>query len=139
MLVLFFCSIICETITIKDIVKLTSQEVNAKMSGVTTAEVILENVTYIYDYAFFQCDKLISIKISSSVNSIGIGSFYLCSNLENVSFEEKSNLIIIGECAFNECINLKSIKIPSSVNSIGLVAFESCLDLENISFEEESN
>ncbi len=67
MLVLFFCSIICETITIKDIVKLTSQEVNAKMSGVTTAEVILENVTYIDDYAFFQCDKLISIKISSSV------------------------------------------------------------------------
>ena len=70
-----------------------------------------------------------SISIPSSVKSIVTYAFYQCSELETVSFEEKSNLTTIGECSFQQCGKLKSISIPSSVKSIGNGAFVQCSEL----------
>ena len=65
------------------------------MDKITIAEVILENLTVIEIIAFSQCSKLKSISICSSFKTIGFTAFLRCSNLEIVSFDEKSNLIEI--------------------------------------------
>ena len=65
--------------------------------------------------------------------------FQECSNLENVLFQNPSNLKTIGIYAFYICKLLKSISIPSSVKYINDYCFYNCSNLENIIFEEESN
>ena len=117
MLVLLFYSIICETIYFKDKNKLTINDVYAKMHNneIITADVIIENINIIGANAFFGCEILKSISISSSVESIEINAFYECSKLEKISFGEESNLTTIGEYAFFDCEVLKSISFPSSV------------------------
>ena len=73
-----------------------------------------------------------SISIPSSVLEIGNEAFYKCSNLENITFEEESNLTIIGESSFYGCFNLESISIPILVSEIGNEGFYNCSNLENI-------
>ncbi len=61
--------------------------------------IVQEGVTYIGDYAFFDCDSLTSVEIPDSVTSI-------------------------GDYAFSYCTSLTSIEIPASVTSIGSGAFQ---------------
>ena len=65
-----------------------------------------------------------SIKIPSTVKSIGYQAIASCNNLVNVDIP--NTLTSIGGYAFMNCKNLESIKIPSSVTAIGIVAFTGC-------------
>ena len=86
-------------------------------------KLILPNtVTSIADNAFSETN-LTSVRISSSVVSIGESAFSDCENLTSVTFEAGSRLESIGYGAFVET-NITSITIPSSVTSIGSYAFE---------------
>ena len=73
-----------------------------------------------------------SISIPSSVLEIGNEAFYKCSNLENITFEEESNLTIIGNSSFYECSNLESIKLPYQLKEISSHSFEGCNKLKSI-------
>ena len=111
---------------------------------------------------FYGCDKLTSITIPSTVQSIGNDAFNNCYNLTSSSFSGPSSLqtfilncgTSIGSYEFSGCSNLTSITlnnnitsigdyafensgltsitVPSTVTSIGENAFESCSNLTNI-------
>ena len=108
-----------------------------------------------------QRDIIRAVTIEVGVTSIGVEAFYNCTNLEEVTFAEGSQLETIGDAAFSgceklpsitfpnsvtaignyafyKCTWLTSIKIPASVTSIGCYAFHSCSGLQMITFGEKS-
>lgn len=70
--------------------------------------------------AFAHWDRITSVIIPGSVNSIGYEAFDGCSNLKSVTM--KYGVKQISPFAFN-CHNLRTISIPSTVDSIGALAF----------------
>ena len=58
------------------------------------------------------------------VATIGIFSFYNCSNLTSVTIP--NSVITIDYCAFDGCTNLTNVTIPDSVTTIGSYAFARC-------------
>lgn len=67
-----------------------------------------------------------SIYIPKSVEKIGDSSYMQQYDMNNVVFEENSNLVTIGNSAFTQCTSLTSIDIPVKVESIGARAFKDC-------------
>ncbi len=80
-------------------------------------------------YTFQYC-KLTSIKLPSSVTSIGKKVFYLATGLTSVTIGNA--VASIGEDAFYSCHGLTSVTIPNSVKSIGLKAFSHCIGLTSV-------
>lgn len=98
------------------------------------------NVEIIPAYAFGAsvggtCEKIVSVKIPESVESIGTGAFYGCGGLVNVTLSQ--NITDIADSLFFMCGALESIIIPSNVRSIGK-AFLGCPGLTSVIFENES-
>ncbi len=71
-----------------------------------------------------------SFSIPDCVNEIDRYAFWGCDHLENVTLS--SNLYEIPEFAFSNCENLKEISIPLSVRKISAKAFEDCISLTNV-------
>jgi hypothetical protein len=71
---------------------------------------IPNNVTYIWDMAFYACTRLTRVNIPSSVTYIGVLSF-------------------------TYCVSLTSVTIPSSVNGIDAYAFLECESLYSVTFQ----
>ena len=90
------------------------------------------------DYAFQNCTRLTDIIFgeNSLVTSIGNGGFQNCTRLTDIIFGENSLLASIGNDAFYNCSKLASITIPDSVNSIGNSAFFGCTRLTSITIGE---
>ena len=93
-------------------------------------------VVGISDYAFFWCQNLTSIKIPSSVRTIGVSAFESCSGLSTINLP--SDLAVIGDRAFSGCSNLSAIQIPAGVEAIGDEAVLCCAALEEISVDESN-
>ncbi len=94
-------------------------------------EIILEEGIYsIGDFAFYDCQALISIAIPNSVNRIGDNAFYGCKGLKSIHIP--SNLKSISDSAFEFCSGLTDVTIPNSVTSIGAFAFYGCKGLQSI-------
>ena len=83
------------------------------------------------DDTFKSNRNIYSIKIDSSVKSIGKNSFYYCSSLSRVSIS--SSVVSIGDHSFYGCSSLTQVAIPSSVTSIDKYAFCGCSSLIRIS------
>lgn len=62
------------------------------------------NVEKIGDYAFYECDSLTTVKITSDLDSIGITVFYNCAKLEDINIPD--NVKYIGSNAFYGCTSL---------------------------------
>jgi len=82
--------------------------------------------------AFWNCTNITSIKIPSSITSIGDGSFDGCSRLREV--ELPATITSIGNYAFSDCL-IDNIILPSSLTNIGDYAFYNCpireIELQN--------
>ena len=91
---------------------------------------IPSSVTSIGDGAFRDCSGLTSIEIPSSVTSIENEAFWNCHSL--TSIEIPSSVTSIENDVFWNCCGLTSIRIPSSVISIGNYAFSDCRALTSI-------
>ena len=82
---------------------------------------MVDGLTDIRDYAFYQYAGLKSITIPYTTMNIGDYAFYQCIDLERVSIE--AGTTNISSHAFEYCSKLAEINIPSSVTSIGSAAF----------------
>ena len=91
---------------------------------------IPEGATRIDDYAFLQCDKLVSVSIPNTIEEIGEGAFGSCKNL--ISITLPSSLGFIEEAAFFGCKGLRSIVIPNGVKMIDARAFAECTSLTEV-------
>ena len=102
----------------------------SKLTSIT----IPEGVTTIGDYAFYNCSALTSVTIGKSVTSIGNYAFYNCSKLTSVTIPE--GVTTIGDYTFYNCSALTSVTIGKSVTSIGNYAFYNCSKLTNVTIPE---
>lgn len=92
---------------------------------------IPSSIKSIENKAFYYCFGITSIKIPNSVISIGEYAFEKCSGLENITIG--NSVQIINKGAFRECSSLKKVTIPNSVKSIGDYAFGECDMLASVS------
>lgn len=123
-------------------------------SGIEEIE-ILQSVTTIGNYAFYDCDSLVEITIPASVYSIGNCMFVNCDNLVTVNYPVAANKIPWG--MFDGCKSLEftigdkvleiggyafrgnsmtNLTIPSHVKTIGESAYKQCMNLTNVVLEE---
>ena len=91
---------------------------------------ITDGVTSIDDWAFRNCDNLVSVTIPGSVTQIASSSFLDCINLANITISD--GVEVIESWAFQGCSRLKNIWFPDSVTSIGSYVFVGCSNLERI-------
>lgn len=103
-------------------------EVNRSITG---TYVVKEGTTVIANGAF-EWSNITEIVIPDSVVTIESYAFYMCEKLVSVVIGENSNLKTIGEEAFANCASLTEIYIPESVEKIGLCAFKDCDRLTGI-------
>ena len=96
-----------------------------------SSEYVIRNGTItIADYAFYNCDNLVSIFIPNSVNTIGNCAFFYCDNLTSIAIP--NSVTSIGSSAFSDCTSLTRLTIPNSVVSIGFAAFARCDSLTSV-------
>ncbi len=87
--------------------------------------VIMEShVTSIGNYAYYQCDSLVSVSIPNTVTNIGNSAFSDCRLIVEITMPQ--GVKNIGEFAFAGCFSLANVSLPSSVVSIGKAAFRNC-------------
>ena len=89
-----------------------------------------DSITRIGNSAFYNCDSLTNIELPDGITSIGNSAFYSCSSLVNINIP--NNVTGIGEDAFAWCSKLESINIPDGVTSIGGYAFYNCDSITSI-------
>ena len=71
-------------------------------------------------------DSLTSVKLPSTLTSIGARAFYGCTNLSNADLTACTELTTIGDEAFLGNSALTSVKFPASLSYIGSYAFATC-------------
>lgn len=81
-------------------------------------------VEYIDSYAFWGCQYLKKVELSSNIKKIPDYAFHNCISLERVTFPY--SLRSIGLKAFADCSNLGVIELPASVSYIHPTAFDRC-------------
>lgn len=94
-------------------------------------------ITSIGDEAFYNCQSLTNIEglDKCTLKSIGSAAFSNCKALENLDFS-KSTFTNVPSKAFNGCSALAKITLPNTLTTIGGYAFYACygipqLDLSN--------
>ena len=103
--------------------------------GLTEREYTVKNNTEIIcDQAFYNCRKLIKIKLAKSIKQIGKFAFFHCSSLKICSLPD--NVENIGEEAFFDCRSLEEMVIPSRVQVLSRGLFFQCTSLSKISISQ---
>ena len=87
---------------------------------------------------FSNHNGITSVKIPSSIITIGMNAFLFCSNLTELTFESASKVKTICSTAFAETA-IKSLTIPASVETIEEYAFGECNhSIKSLTFEAGS-
>jgi hypothetical protein len=113
------------------------RHVNSRETGAIAFE-SNSQLAIIGESAFSDCNRLSSLWLPSSVQTLGAQCFQGCLNLSAVLFAPNSQLTVIQTAAFARCANLRSICLPSSVASIPDRCFEDCCRLWSVAYEEGS-
>ena len=92
--------------------------------------VIPDSVTDIQNFAFYNCENLQSVTLGNGVVYIGADAFGSCEALTTVNFG--SGLQGIGDSAFANADSLTEIVIPEGVLYLGIGAFEACYNLQTV-------
>ena len=114
-----------------DVLYLDGWLIEAKTT-VANAYEIVAGTCGIADYAFYDCKKLTSVTIPSSVKTIGDFAFYYCVGLTTLTVNGEVETEI-GDWAFYNCSGLTTVTLGNNVTKIGSRAFSSCYALEQVS------
>lgn len=99
--------------------------------------VVVTNAIKIPKYAFVNCNNIETVFINKEITEISSENIFKgCTSLQNISFEEGSDLTTIANNAFRNCISLQEIVIPSSVTTMGTYVFYGCTSLTKVKFED---
>lgn len=92
------------------------------------------NVSRIYNFGFLNCEKMTSISIPSSINTIALQAFQHCADLQYCTIPNQ--IISIGNNIFNSCSNLVHVSFPKGLTSIGTAVFMNCYSLLEIAIPD---
>lgn len=127
----FFCKLTLQNNSVIEI-EGSGELTQAMVSNVYKTTLVSAEIgnlcTSIGQSAFYQCSKLTSVTIPSSVTSIGDWSF--C-DAKLTSVTIPSSVTSIGQSAFVGC-SFTSVIIPDSVTSIGYAVFGNCSSLTSV-------
>ena len=112
----------------RDIIGIASDAFKADLT--IKAVNIPDTYTYIGDFAFYDCDNLESVTMTSSVVSAGKYSFAECDKL--ASLKLSSSIATISEGMFKNCVSLTSVSVPKLAAEICDSAFLGCKALSII-------
>ncbi len=121
-------------ITIPSSVKIIG---NHAFDGSFIKKVVMEGVTYIYDYAFYECYDLETVEIGDSLIAIFRSAFEKCGSLKNVTLparitEGDQYGAYIESQAFADCTAIESIIIPEGITKVDYEAFRGCINLTTV-------
>ena len=91
--------------------------------------VVGQGIESIGNYAFGNCDSLLSVTLPQSVTTIGDSAFYSCKKMYSVVLP--NGITRIGNAVFYGCA-ITSINLPKNVVSIGSDAFKHCRKMTSI-------
>ena len=118
--------------------------------------IIGDGVKTIGDMAFQDCEKLKTITLPATLDSIGLQAFsrskltsvtvpyapkmgkeifYSCTKLKDINFSP--NLTKLPESVFRNCKGLEEIDIPDHITKIGESAFDGCSALKTVELSEK--
>ena len=106
-----------------------SETPNAQKRAIVTFDEAkyFTSVTYLKNYAFYNCKLLERITLQNTLTSIGYQTFRDCTSLALTSLP--SSITSIGDIAFYGCTSLALTSLPSGITSIGDSAFYGCSSL----------
>lgn len=90
-------------------------------------------VVDIRPYAFRDCWKLKTVKLSANVLRLSEGAFQGCKSLKDLSFLVPS-IKVFGARCFEGCESLETANIPDTVTTIGEYTFLNCRVLSAVKF-----
>lgn len=111
-----------------------------KVATVTIPETVTYNgetytVRHIDDNAFAESERLEEVNLPKTLFDIGMGAFYLCTNLKSINFAPDTNeFSSIYPYAFNFCLSLENINIPQQCSILGTGLFQGCESLKSFDF-----
>ena len=112
----------------KETVTISGIGTNKNKSIIIPEEIEGYKVTGIIDYAFEDC-TFEQIYLPETLEYIGKGAFYNCTELIEVNGFDKTQVTKISDEAFYNCTSLTYISMPGAITSIGKYAFTSCWEL----------
>ena len=83
-----------------------------------------DTVTAIADSAFYKCEYLVNINVTSQITSIGKFAFAGCTRM--VTAIDAGGVSVIGENAFADCTFLTEVIFGDKLTEIGASAFINC-------------
>lgn len=106
---------------------------NGAFYNCTNLAEITGSVSYLGEYAFYNCKKLTNLFWTNELKYIGQYACYGCSSLKELNF---STYIYIDEYAFANCAGLNKVVFKEEIDGIAAYAFSEC-NLKEMWFEKE--
>ena len=106
-------------------------------SNIEELDLSNSKLTSIPEGAFAYCKNLKTIKLPSTITSIGDEAFYNCQSLTNIEGLDKCNLKSIGSAAFSNCKALENLDFSQSTfTNVPSKAFNGCSALAKITLPD---
>ena len=99
------------------------------INGTIIYEVETSSATAIKDYAFANCQNIVSLKLGGKLTSIGEGVFSNCQNIKSLELGE--NITSVGVSAFENCVGLESVSLESNISSLSNI-FGGCTGITSV-------